>query len=214
MIDLTIAGPTLVAGPAGPMELLVDPPRGPAAGIALIAHPQPLRGGNALHKVPQLLARAVAQAGWVAVRPNFRGVGGSAGTHDAGNGETEDLIWLCALLRDALPGHRLALLGFSFGAYVQAKVAQALADRAMPPERVVLAGMPFGDAGGRRYDTPDRIPDALVIHGECDESVPLASILEWARPTVHPVVVIPGADHAFSGKLHLLRAEALRHLAI
>lgn len=213
MIDLKTSGATLIAGPAGSIECLIDLPDRTPTGVALIAHPQPLRGGNAAHKVPQWLARTVAQAGWIAVRPNFRGVGRSAGAHDAGIGETDDLLWLCAELRATRPDLRLALLGFSFGAFVQARVARALATHGAPAWRVVLAGMPSGEAGGRRYDPPDGLADALVVHGERDESVPLQAILDWARPTVQPVVVIPGADHAFSGKLHLLRAQVLRHLA-
>lgn len=213
MIDLKTSGATVLAGPTGVIECLIDLPDQAPTGVALIAHPQPLRGGTAQHKVPQWLARTVTQAGWITVRPNFRGVGRSTGTHDAGIGETEDLLWLCTQLRTALPQRRLALLGFSFGAFVQARVARALAARAAPAWRVVLAGMPCGEAGGRRYDTPDGIADALVVHGERDESVPLAAILDWARPTMQPVVVIPGADHAFSGKLHLLRAQVLWHLA-
>ena len=68
--------------------------------------------------------------------------------------------------------------------------------------------------GGRRYDTPQAsIPDALVIHGEHDERVPLSAVLDWARPAVQPVVVVPGADHFFTGKLPVLRSLVLAHLA-
>jgi len=208
-----MAGAQLIEGQAGPMEVLVDQPKAPPAGVAVVAHPQPLLGGSATHKIPQLLARALAEAGWLVVRPNFRGAGRSAGAHDEGVGETDDLVALCGLLRSALPGRRLALLGFSFGAFVQARVARRLADAGAPPWRVVLAGMPFGEAGGRTYATPDGIADALVVHGEADDRVRLGAILDWARPSVQPVVVVPGADHFFSGRLHVLRGLVLAHLA-
>jgi alpha/beta superfamily hydrolase len=163
--------------------------------------------------VPHVLARALSQAGWLVARPNFRGVGRSAGTYDEGNGETDDLLALCGALRSAHPELRLALIGFSFGAFVQARVARMLADGGSPAWRVVLAGMPFGAVeSGRRYDTPDGIPGALVVHGESDESVPLTAVLDWARPSSHPVVVVPGADHFFTGRLPLLRALTLSHL--
>jgi alpha/beta superfamily hydrolase len=207
------SGARLLEGPAGAVEVLFDSPKGSMQGLALVAHPQPLLGGSALHKVPQWLARGLADAGWWVARPNFRGVGRSAGNHDAGLGETDDLLALCDVLTALRPGLRLALVGFSFGAYVQARVARALAGRGTPAWRVVLAGMPSGEVdGGRRYDPPQGIADALVVHGENDERVPLKAVLDWARPQAQPVVVVPGADHFFSGKLPVLRALLLCHL--
>jgi alpha/beta superfamily hydrolase len=207
-------GSRLVDGPAGPLEVIFDLPRVPPSGIAIVAHPQPLLGGSAQHKVPLFLARALCESGWLVARPNFRGVGRSAGSHDSGGGETDDLLALAARLRDEHPGLPLALIGFSFGAFVQARVARALADLGVPAWRAVLLGMPSGEVdGGRRYDPPEGLADALVVHGESDERVPLQAVLAWARPRVQPVVVIPGADHFFSGRLHVVRALVLAHLS-
>lgn len=203
----------MLDGPVGPMEIVFDLPKFAAQGFAIVAHPQPLLGGNAMHKVPQVLARGLYEAGWWVARPNFRGVGRSAGAHDAGQGETNDLLWLCEQLRGALPGLPLLLVGFSFGAFVQARVSRTLADGDVPAWRTCLAGLPSGEVeGGRRYETPDDIPNALVVHGEHDERVPLQSVLDWARPKSQPVVVVPGADHFFSGRLPVLRALLLSHL--
>ena len=47
--------------------------------------------------------------------------------------------------------------------------------------------------------------DTIVIHGEQDETAPLANVLEWARPQELPIVLVPGADHFFHRRLHLLR---------
>ena len=211
--DLRGSSARLLDGPAGPIEVFFDGHEAGARGLALVAHPQPLLGGTALHKVPQLLARGLGDAGWWVARPNFRGVGRSAGTHDEGVGETDDLLALCDALMAAQATLPLALLGFSFGAYVQARVARSLADRGKPAWRVVLAGMPSGDVEGqRRYDPPQGIADALVVHGEYDERVPLRQVLDWARPQAQPVVVVPGADHVFSGRLPVLRALVLSHL--
>lgn len=196
------------------MEVFFDLPKGTAHGVAIVAHPQPLLGGHAMHKVPQVLARGLCAASWLVARPNFRGVGRSAGTHDAGLGETDDILALCQAVSEVYPILRLALVGFSFGAFVQARAARSLADRGTPPWRVCLAGMPYGEVEGRRrYDTPDGIRDALVVHGEHDERVPLKAVLDWARPQSQPVVVVPGADHFFTGRLHVLRALVLSHLA-
>lgn len=181
--------------------------------MALIAHPQPLLGGSAHHKVPQFLARALADAGWLVVRPNFRGVGRSAGAHDGGDGETADLLSLAMSLQSDTSVARLALVGFSFGAFVQARVARGLSDQGRPAFRTCLLGMPFGEVdGGRWYDSPQGIAGALVVHGELDDRVPLNAVFEWARPTSQPVVVVPGADHFFSGKLHVLRSLVVNHL--
>lgn len=207
------SGTHLIYGPAGQLEVLVDAPKQLTGGIVVVAHPQPLLGGNATHKVPQFLARALCDAGWLVLRPNFRGVGRSAGLHDEGMGEAEDLLALCAAARVAHPSTRLALVGFSFGAFVQARVAHELESRDEAAWRVCLAGMPWGEVEGQRcYDTPQGIQNALVIHGEADDRVPLHAVLDWARPASQPVVVVPGGDHFFSGRLHVLRSLVLHHL--
>ncbi len=211
-IDLDQDGVQQVTGPAGIMELIIDRPRQTPCGMAIVAHPQPLLGGNATHKVPHFLALALRDAGWLTVRPNFRGVGASHGSHDYGQGETEDLLALHAAMVRAQPVLPVALVGFSFGAFVQARVALALAGQGAAPWRVCLTGMPFGIAGDRLYETPDGVPNAAVIHGELDERVPLSAVFDWARPTGQPVTVIPGANHFFTGKLPLLRNLVLAHL--
>ncbi len=213
-LDLNQSGDLLLDGPAGDLEVVFDLPGGPVAGLAVVTHPHPLQGGSARHKIPQFLARALCDAGWLVARPNFRGVGRSTGPHDEGEGETDDVLALCQALRDAHPGTRLALVGFSFGAFVQARVARTLADRGDPAWRVCLAGMPAGEIPGRRsYEPPADIPDAMVIHGEQDERVAVASVFDWARPQMQPVVVVPGADHFFSGRLPVLRSLVMAHLA-
>jgi len=182
----------LVAGPAGRIECAVDDPAAPPRGIALIAHPHPLFGGTLDNKVAQTLARAFVDLGYSAWRPNFRGVGASEGVHDEGRGEVEDLAAVLA----HLGAERPVLAGFSFGAAMQAKLA-----RRVPPERMVLVGIAVG-----KYGTPAVPADTILIHGERDETVPLAEVLEWARPQDLPVVVVPGADHFFHHRLPVLRA--------
>jgi hypothetical protein len=73
-------------------------------------------------------------------------------------------------------------------------------------ERLALVGVPDGlVTGGRTYRTEAVPPDTVVIHGELDETAPLANALDWARPQELPVVVVPGADHFFHRRLHLIR---------
>jgi alpha/beta superfamily hydrolase len=195
----------LIAGPVGQIDTILDGPASPK-GIALIAHPHPLYGGTNTNKVAQTLARTLANLGYASFRPNFRGVGGSAGAHDEGRGETEDLLAVIDHARAAFGELPVVLAGFSFGAYVQARVAHRLRDAGTPPQRLILVGTAAGHVEGTRsYDTEAVPPDTLVIHGARDETVPLANALAWAEPQDLPVVVIPGADHFFHRRLHLLR---------
>ena len=155
----------------------------------------------------QTLARAFTQCGWTAVRFNFRGVGVSTGSHDEGRGELQDLL---AVVRHAAPAGPLALAGFSFGAFVTSHAAAQLA-----AERPIAKLVLVGTAASRFAVAPVPAvlhPCTLVIHGEQDDTVPLADVLAWARPQTLPVTVIPGVEHFFHGQLPLLRGLVARHL--
>jgi alpha/beta superfamily hydrolase len=184
-----------LAGPAGRIECAVDDPAGAPVGIALIAHPHPLFGGSLDNKVVQTLARAFVELGYETWRPNFRGVGATEGVHDEGRGELEDLAAIVAHLKPA----RLALAGFSFGAGLQVQLATRV-----KAEKLVLVGVAV-----TRFQLPAAPRGTLVVHGELDETVPLAAVLDWARPQELPVVVVPGADHFFHRKLNVLRDVVL-----
>ncbi|MGH8687762.1 MAG: alpha/beta hydrolase [Burkholderiales bacterium] len=180
-----------VQGPAGRIECAVDEPAASARGIALVAHPHPLFGGTLDNKVAQTLARAFVDLGYTTWRPNFRGVGGTDGVHDGGRGEVDDL----AAVLDHLQAERPVLAGFSFGAAVQACLAARV-----PSERLVLVGVAVTN-----LEVPAVPAGTLVIHGELDETVPLAAVLDWARPQELGVLVLPGADHFFHRRLPALR---------
>ena len=180
-----------VRGPAGRIECAVDAPEAASRGSALVAHPHPLYGGSLDNKVVQTLARAMVALGYEAWRPNFRGVGATEGVHDEGRGELEDL----QAIVEHLQPRKLVLAGFSFGAALQAQLSKKL-----EIERLVLVGIAV-----TRLDVPEVPRDSLVIHGENDDTVPLAALLDWARPQELPVILVPGADHFFHRKLHVLR---------
>lgn len=203
----------LIDGPSGTIELLIDEPASPK-GIALIAHPHPLFHGSNTNKVAHTLARTLRDLGYIALRPNFRGVGKSEGAHDHGNAETDDMLAVLDWARDfwALDTHRPTILaGFSFGAFVQTRVARRLTELGRPAEQLVLVGTAAGFIeGARQYDTEAVHPDAIVIHGANDETVPLANVLRWAEPIGVPVIVVPGSDHFFHGKLNTIRDIILR----
>ena len=196
-----------LAGPAGRIQAQRDRPEAPAQGVAVIAHPHPLFGGTMDNKVVQTLARAFVQSGWTAVRFNFRGVGHSEGAYDNGHGEVEDML---AVVTGAAADGPLALAGFSFGAYVTARVVGALA-AARDLRRIVLVG-----TAASRFEVPaipaDLHDRTLVVHGEHDDTVPLVAAMDWARPQTLPVTVVPGGGHFFHGQLPLLKSLVLRHL--
>ena len=149
------------------------------------------------NKVVQTLARAFVQLGYRAVRFNFRGVGTSAGHWDHGHGEVDDALAVIAAQR--APGLPLALGGFSFGAFVATQAAARLPE-GQGAERLVLVG-----PAAQSFPLAPVAQDTLVIHGEADEVVPLAAVLDWARPQHLPVTVLPGTGHFFHGQLALLR---------
>jgi alpha/beta superfamily hydrolase len=186
-----------VAGPAGKIECAVEFPASEPRGVALVAHPHPLFGGTLDNKVVQTLARAFVELGYTAWRPNFRGVGETGGSHDEGRGELEDLAAVIEHIKSEKP----VLAGFSFGAAIQARLAQRLVKEGNPVSRVVLVGVAV-----KHLDVPPVPADSIVIHGEEDATVPLADVLAWARPQDLPVIVVPGADHFFHRRLHILRA--------
>lgn len=196
-----------IDGPEGPLELAVDEPQGEERGVAVVAHPHPLFGGSLSNKVVQTLARAFVQQGWRTVRFNFRGVGRSAGEHDGGRGELSDLL---AVVESQAPGGPLCLAGFSFGAFVTSHAVAALQGQ-RHLDRILLVG-----TAASRFEVAPIAAElherTLVIHGEADDTVPLASVLDWARPQHLPVLVVPGVAHFFHGQLPLLKSLALRHL--
>ena len=195
----------LIPGPGGRIEVFVEPVDAPR-GVVLVAHPHPLFGGTADNKVVTTVARAFRELGYVALRPNFRGVGASEGMHGHGIDETLDLLAVHAYARDRFGPLPCALAGFSFGAYVVSRLAKTLAEAGDPAERLVLIGTAAGHIeGARSYQTEAVGPDTIVIHGSEDETVPLANVVAWAGPLELPIMLIPGADHFFHRKLHIIR---------
>jgi len=199
-----------------PDELKINPDFA-VRGLALIAHPHPLMGGTMDNKVAQTIARTFNQLGYISVRPNFRGVGGTVGVHDDGVGELDDLLHVTDWMRtpsswsqfsatqnqawiafaNTLP---LVVSGFSFGSFVGSHLVQRLADLGRPAERLVMVGSAAG-----KWVLAQVPADTILIHGEVDETIPLIDVLDWARPQELIVQVVPGADHFFHRRLHCIR---------
>src|SRR5579863_4186521 len=212
-----------IAGPAGPLQALVESPSaeaGDAASVpafAVVCHPHPLFGGTLDNKVVYTVARAIGQLGVPAIRFNFRGVGASAGGYDEGRGESEDALAVIAYGRRRWPQAPLWLAGFSFGGAVAARIAAAA-----HAERVVLVAPGITRLERTDFDAARAaVPQCpwLIVQGDADEVVPQEAVLEWARelkpaagtPQPH-VALLPGASHFFHGRLNELRDAVLAFL--
>ena len=205
-------------GAAGAIEIAAHIPEAPGA-IAVIAHPHPLFGGTMENKVVTTLTRAFVESGAATFRFNFRGVGGSEGEHDEGRGEAEDMLRVIAHAREvagaALP---LKLAGFSFGGAVATRASGKLEFAQLvlvAPGFRRITGHGMGEApdpADRNLGAPGRhtVANTVVVHGDLDETVPLSDSISWAAPREVPVVVVPGGEHFFHRKLHVLREIVAR----
>ena len=203
----------MLAGPAGPLETLIETPADASAAaqpraVAVVCHPHPLFGGTLDNKVVWTVARAFEQLGAPALRFNFRGVGHSAGAYDEGRGETEDLAAVIGYARERWPQAPLWLGGFSFGGVVALRAAAAA-----HAQRLVLIA-----PGITKIDVTQAPPPPcpwLLVQGDADEVVPAQAVLAWAggvtpAPTIR---VLPGASHFFHGRIHELRDAVLEFMA-
>src|SRR5690606_8589878 len=156
-------------GQAGAIDCALDLPMSPPVGWALVLHPHPLHGGARDNKIVTTIARACVERGLIALRPNFRGVGESAGTFDAAVGETADMQLLVRQIAQAYPeaaAGKWVLAGFSFGTSVAAQLYSALAEQAHTlPDALFLFGSAVERFRFREVSVPD---DTLVVHGEAD----------------------------------------------
>ncbi|RTZ45653.1 alpha/beta hydrolase [Candidimonas sp. SYP-B2681] len=201
-------------GLAGAIDCALDLPMEPARGWALVLHPHPLHGGARDNKIVTTIARACVQHGLIAVRPNFRGVGVSAGEFDRAVGETADMKELVRQFESAYPeaaAGKWVLAGFSFGTSVAAQLySEVLEQSGKLPDALLLAGSAVNRFKFRDITVPD---DTFLVHGEADEVVPLSEAMEFARSRSLPVVVVPDASHFFHGKLITLRQLIQQRLA-
>lgn len=196
-----------ISAPVGVLEAIYLPARGVARGVAVINHPNPMQGGTFTNKVIQMAAKVLAQLGFHCYLPNLRGTGNSAGTHDYGDGETQDCVAVIDFAR-AQHGEagQLVLAGFSFGAYVATLAAQL-----REPDLLLLIGAAVEHYTARQPAPP--VPDVsktLMIHGADDEVVALSKPLQWAAKQDLALIVLPESSHFFHGKLILLRDTLLR----
>ena len=185
-----------IDGPAGPLEALLDIPRGQPRAAVVFAHPLPIQGGTMHTKVVFQGAKALTRIGCAVLRFNFRGVGLSAGQWDEGHGECLDYAAAIDFMAAQYPGVELWAAGFSFGAYVALTVG-AGDDRICA---LIGIGPPVD-----RYDFAAAARSAkpkFLIHGEADELIPLKRVREFYARLDDPkeLVEIDRANHLFDGQ--------------
>jgi len=201
--------PVTIDGPAGPLEGRIEDPAPGAkpSVLGVVCHPHPLHGGTMQNKVVHTLGRAMQELGAPTLRFNFRGVGQSAGTYDAGIGELDDALAACAWMRQRWQCDELWLAGFSFGAAIALQAAARVA-----PAKLVTVAPPVG----RLIVTPVERPSCpwLVVQGDRDELVDFASVQSWVAAFSDPphLAVLGGAEHFFHGRLVELRARVIEFL--
>ena len=194
-------GNLFIPSPHGQLEAIVKEPRGPLRGVALVLHPHPLFGGTMHNKVVFRAAAALNDAGLLALRINFRGVGQSTGEHDEGRGERDDARAGLDHLAGTYPGKEITLCGFSFGARVGLEVG--IADQRV--RRLISIGTPVD-----KYDfdfLAESSKPILFVHGDQDEFGSVGRLRELAAKIKGPVqlVIIKDAGHFFDDHLDQLK---------
>jgi alpha/beta superfamily hydrolase len=180
------------------LEAVLRVPRGKApGGAALLCHPHPLHGGTMNNRVIFRAARGAQEAGLASLRFNFRGVGASSGTYGGGSGERKDVAALLDWLQRKYPELPMALIGFSFGAWVGLQVGSHDARiRAL-----IGLGLPLNS-----YDFEfllDSETPILFIVGTRDAFCPrhkMEALLRRLPPSAS-VQWVEGADHLFTGQV-------------
>jgi alpha/beta superfamily hydrolase len=194
------------------LEATLRVPDGDPRGIAVVSHPLPTHGGTMRNPLVAGIARAIAAAGLLALRFNFRGVGDSAGEWTGGVAEVDDLDLAIAEARAIAPGLPLALSGFSFGAVT---TLRWLASRGAA-DAVALAGVPLRSVAFQPNELPP-VPDGtFIVAAELDQ-FGTAAELRAAYPRARIVEVI-GVDHFFGNKRNevgvLIADQLVRDLRI
>jgi uncharacterized protein len=186
-----------LTGPAGKLEALLDLPEGTPKAAVVFAHPLPTHGGTMHTKAVYQGTKGLVRTGCAVLRFNFRGVGHSAGSFDAGPGEREDFIAALDYMQRKYPGLPQWAAGFSFGSWI------ALETGAVDPRVTVLIGIapPVTKSGYDFSNTRLSTKPKFFVHGEADEICPVQDMWKFygLLPEPKELVVIDMADHLFDG---------------
>lgn len=200
-----------LTGPAGRLEALLDENPGAAdvRAAVVFGHPHPMHGGTMHTKAVYQGAKGLGRIGCAVLRFNFRGVGGSAGTFDQGEGEVEDFRAAIDVLEKHYPGVPIWAAGFSFGSWV------ALETGAQDSRVSCLIGIapPVKREGYTWVHTLETTKPKFFVQGDLDELCPIKEMWAFYATLKEPkeLVVIDGGSHLFEGKTKEV-GEALEDL--
>ncbi len=204
--------PVVIDGPVGRLEALYLDNEAPR-GLALICHPNPVQGGTMLNKVVSTLQRTARDGGLITLRFNYRGVGGSEGSHDMGSGEVDDAWAAVQWLRAKHPELPLTLMGFSFGGFVAASLGGRLEATGETLKHLFMIAPAV-----MRLGPNDPLPlkgELTLIQPDADEVVEPQLVYDWSaalqRP--HSLVKVAECGHFFHGKLTDLKDLILPRLS-
>jgi alpha/beta superfamily hydrolase len=191
----------MISAGAVQLEAQLRQPKSSPRGAVVLCHPHPVYGGTMDNRVVYRAAKAAAEAGFAALRFNFRGVGQSTGAFDQGIGEKEDVTAAIDWLEAKYPGLPLALVGYSFGAWVGLHVG--CADTRI--RALVGLGLPLD-----LYDFDflnGTLKPALYIIGTRDEYCSQENLdrLELRLPGSSMVSRIEGSGHFFDGHVEVIQ---------
>ena len=191
----------------GHLEALLKEPEDEPHGAAVVCHPHPLHGGTMHTKAVYRAAQALNEAGLVALRFNFRGVGASTGSYEEGIGEQGDVAAALDWLFERYPSLPIVCGGFSFGSMVGLTVG-VRDDRV---DGLLGLGLPIENLGYDFSYLGETSKPVLVVQGENDEFGSGAAVAEALAPLGSHVTLVrvPDSDHYFTGRLDALR-EAVR----
>ncbi len=196
----------MVPGMTGQLEVTLDvPTAGHPDYLAILGHPHSLQGGSMDNKVVTTMARAFRELGIASIRFNFRGVGLSEGTYDAGIGESEDMFQVLQAI--GRPHLQVFFAGFSFGSYVAFRALTLYQEKYDHPTALITIAPSV-----QHYDYTSPLAPAtpwLVIMGTEDEIVPLAAVSAFVqgRCPAPSVEYFADTGHFFHGKLLDLKAS-------
>ena len=210
---MDLKGNLFIEGPAGPLEALLKESHGEVRRAAVVSHPHPLFGGTMHNKVVYRIAKAFHDTGFAVLRFNFRGTQQSAGSHDYGRGEMDDLRAALHFIEQRYPKAELWAAGFSFGAAVTLKTACSDAR----VRALVLAGLPVSKFGeyelsqGALCEKPK-----LLMQGANDQFGSVADLERFYESLSgeKQMKVIADADHFFEGQLHQLYDAVREFIAV
>ncbi len=205
MSKLPVPEKLFLDGPTGRLEAILEQPADSALlGGALVCHPHPQYGGTMHNKVVHTLARAFVRVGFASLRFNFRGTELSEGEYDGGIGELDDALAAIDWLRRRYPERPLWISGFSFGAAVAIKAAVSTDVNGLISVAPAVSRFASG------IESQPECP-WLIVQGDQDELVNVDEIVALTNE-LEPgpeLLIVPGAEHFFHGRLGDLREATI-----